>query len=197
MIVWGRETRSAARPAALPTALSLVGRRSADRRQPVCARVSTSLAPHTTERLELSAARRHRRYAAGEPRPAGDAAAPARPLVILIHGLTGSEDSLYLLTMARLLLDRGGRVLRLNLRGAGPSRAAVRPALLCRPQPGFPHAARAVARRTDARRHRGRRLLAGRRDAAEISRRRGCGARRLRQPPRSGRRSTSPSRAAT
>lgn len=45
------------------------------------------------------------------------------PLVLLIHGLTGSEDSLYILSQARLLLDRGHRVLRLNLRGAGQSRA--------------------------------------------------------------------------
>ena len=44
-------------------------------------------------------------------------------LVLLIHGLTGSEDSSYILSQARLLLDRGHRVLRLNLRGAGPSRA--------------------------------------------------------------------------
>ncbi len=44
-------------------------------------------------------------------------------LVLLIHGLTGSEDSLYILSQARLLLERGHRVLRLNLRGAGPSRA--------------------------------------------------------------------------
>ncbi|MFI4999768.1 MAG: YheT family hydrolase, partial [Reyranellales bacterium] len=53
------------------------------------------------------------------------AAAPkaGRPLAILIHGLTGSEDSLYILSMARRLLDRGHSVLRLNLRGAGPSRA--------------------------------------------------------------------------
>jgi len=48
---------------------------------------------------------------------------PGAPLVILIHGLTGWEESLYILTMTRLLLDRGARVLRLNLRGAGPSRA--------------------------------------------------------------------------
>lgn len=47
---------------------------------------------------------------------------PGAPLVILIHGLTGWEDSLYILSMTRLLLDRGTRVLRLNLRGAGPSR---------------------------------------------------------------------------
>jgi predicted alpha/beta-fold hydrolase len=46
------------------------------------------------------------------------------PLVILIHGLTGAEDSRYILSMAHLLLERGRRVLRLNLRGAGPSRAA-------------------------------------------------------------------------
>jgi predicted alpha/beta-fold hydrolase len=34
-----------------------------------------------------------------------------------------SQDSRYMFSMARLLLDRGSRVLRLNLRGAGPSRA--------------------------------------------------------------------------
>jgi uncharacterized protein len=48
---------------------------------------------------------------------------PDAPLVILIHGLTGWENSLYMLSMTRLLLDRGMRVLRVNLRGAGPSRA--------------------------------------------------------------------------
>jgi uncharacterized protein len=47
-----------------------------------------------------------------------------RPLVILIHGLTGSEDSLYMLSQARVLLTHGHRVLRVNLRGAGPSRAS-------------------------------------------------------------------------
>jgi predicted alpha/beta-fold hydrolase len=45
-----------------------------------------------------------------------------RPLAIVIHGLTGAEDSAYVLSMARHLLDRGHAVLRLNLRGAGPSR---------------------------------------------------------------------------
>jgi uncharacterized protein len=54
-------------------------------------------------------------------RPAVPAA--GRPLVILIHGLTGSEDSLYILSQARVLRDRGHGVLRLNLRGAGPSRS--------------------------------------------------------------------------
>ena len=50
-------------------------------------------------------------------------AQPARPLVLLIHGLTGSAESLYIVSQARLLLGRGHCVLRLNLRGAGPSRA--------------------------------------------------------------------------
>jgi uncharacterized protein len=84
--------------------------------------VSTSLVPHGSERLRF-------------PLPDGtgdtllaslDRPATRRsgvPLTILVHGLTGSEDSLYIFTLARLLLDRGGPVLRLNLRGAGPSRS--------------------------------------------------------------------------
>ncbi len=48
---------------------------------------------------------------------------PGSALGILIHGLTGSEGSLYMSSQARVLLDRGSTVLRLNLRGAGPSRA--------------------------------------------------------------------------
>src|SRR5262249_43965141 len=51
------------------------------------------------------------------------AARPGGPLVILIHGLTGWEESLYIQSQARVLLGGGWRVLRLNLRGAGPSRA--------------------------------------------------------------------------
>ena len=51
---------------------------------------------------------------------------PGKPLVLLIHGAPGSEDSLYLLSLSRYLLDRGHRVLRLNQRGAGPSRATCR-----------------------------------------------------------------------
>ena len=45
-----------------------------------------------------------------------------KPLVILIHGLTGAESSVYMKSQARCLHDRGVSVLRLNLRGAGPSR---------------------------------------------------------------------------
>lgn len=44
-------------------------------------------------------------------------------VLILIHGLTGSEASPYMLTTARHFLSLGHPVLRLNLRAAGPSRA--------------------------------------------------------------------------
>ena len=50
----------------------------------------------------------------------------ARPLAILIHGLTGCGESFYVLSTARTLLDRGFPVLRLNLRGAGPNAGACR-----------------------------------------------------------------------
>lgn len=49
-------------------------------------------------------------------RPAPDAA-----LAIVIHGLTGCEESKYVLRTAAGLLKRRHPVLRLNLRGAGPS----------------------------------------------------------------------------
>lgn len=45
----------------------------------------------------------------------------ARPLVILIHGLTGCEDSIHVRASARALLRAGHPALRLNLRGAGPT----------------------------------------------------------------------------
>lgn len=50
----------------------------------------------------------------------------ASPLVVLIHGLTGCEGSAYMLASARFHLRRGRHVLRLNLRGAGPSRRTCR-----------------------------------------------------------------------
>ncbi len=43
------------------------------------------------------------------------------PLIILIHGLTGSEDSAYMLATSQYHLKQGRQVLRLNLRGAGSS----------------------------------------------------------------------------
>src|SRR5688572_11805920 len=49
-----------------------------------------------------------------------------RPLVVLIHGLTGAEDSFYVVNAAKHLLGLGYHTVRLNLRGAGPSRAFCR-----------------------------------------------------------------------
>lgn len=45
-----------------------------------------------------------------------------KPAIILVHGLTGSEDSQNITTSAAYHLRCGYPVLRLNLRGAGPSR---------------------------------------------------------------------------
>ncbi|MDJ0850582.1 MAG: alpha/beta fold hydrolase [Myxococcota bacterium] len=56
-------------------------------------------------------------------RPPGGA---KRALVVLVHGLGGSELSAYMKVSAEHLLARGHPVLRVNLRGAGPSRAICR-----------------------------------------------------------------------
>ena len=80
------------------------------------------LAPHRSERLRFPLA-----DGTGDTllamldRPA--APKSDRPLIILIHGLTGGEDSIYMRLSARHFLKTGHCVLRLNLRGAGPSRA--------------------------------------------------------------------------
>jgi predicted alpha/beta-fold hydrolase len=58
-------------------------------------------------------------------RPEGEAA-PDKPLAVLVHGLTGCAESSYMLATASALLRRGYGVLRLNLRGAGPSRPLCR-----------------------------------------------------------------------
>lgn len=44
-----------------------------------------------------------------------------QPLIFLVHGLTGSEDSMYMLESARHHLNQGRNVVRMNLRGAGSS----------------------------------------------------------------------------
>lgn len=49
-----------------------------------------------------------------------------RPLAVLIHGLTGCAESLYLCRTAGRLLQAGYPVLRLNLRGAGSARPLCR-----------------------------------------------------------------------
>ena len=48
------------------------------------------------------------------------------PLIVLIHGLTGCEDSTYVRRAAQFHLLRGRTVLRLNLRGAGPARGLAK-----------------------------------------------------------------------
>ncbi len=53
-------------------------------------------------------------------------AVAGRPLAVLIHGLTGDEDGTYMHATAGALLSAGLPVLRLNLRGAGPSRSLCR-----------------------------------------------------------------------
>jgi predicted alpha/beta-fold hydrolase len=49
-----------------------------------------------------------------------------RPLAVLLHGLTGCDASSYMVATARHLAGLGYPVLRLNLRGAGPSAATCR-----------------------------------------------------------------------
>ena len=82
-------------------------------------------------------------------RPPGGARPPGgeegKPLAVLLHGLTGCEDSRYVLDQAVCMLEAGYPVLRLNLRGSGPSRA------LCRGQyhAGRSEDVRAVLHRLD------------------------------------------------
>lgn len=54
------------------------------------------------------------------------AANSKRPTVVLIHGFTGCADSAYMLASAQHLLNNGYPVVRLNLRGAGPTRQNCR-----------------------------------------------------------------------
>lgn len=48
------------------------------------------------------------------------------PLVVVIHGLGGTEESPYIQVTTAFLLSHGYRILQLNLRGAGPSRPLCR-----------------------------------------------------------------------
>jgi len=84
--------------------------------------IESSLAPYPAERVEFPMTDGDRLLASLH-RPAEDL---GRPLVVLIHGLTGSEDSAYIRASTRYFLDQGYRVLRLNLRGAGPSKGVCR-----------------------------------------------------------------------
>lgn len=83
---------------------------------------ASDMSPHTSERVCFPMADRTGDILLGMlDRPEEPMA--NRPLVILVHGLTGCEDSVYILSAARHLLDLGYTVLRLNVRGGGPSRA--------------------------------------------------------------------------
>src|SRR4051812_46225061 len=80
------------------------------------------MSPHTSERVCFPMADRTGDILLGMlDRP--EVPMAGRPLVVLIHGLTGCEDSVYILSAARHLCNVGYTVLRLNVRGAGPSRA--------------------------------------------------------------------------
>lgn len=84
------------------------------------------LAPWPAERLELALRDGSGdRLVASLHRP-GETVERARGLVVLLHGLTGCEDSLYVRASAAFWLARGTTVVRLNLRGAGPSRPLCR-----------------------------------------------------------------------
>lgn len=83
------------------------------------------MSPHVSERMCFCMADRSGDILVGMlDRPAEPKA--DRPLVILIHGLTGCENSSHVLNAARHLLDLGHRVLRMNLRGCGASRPHCR-----------------------------------------------------------------------
>ena len=85
----------------------------------------SDLTPHTSERLEIDLKDgTGDRLVCALDRP--ETPRTGTPLCLLIHGLTGSQESHYIYSMARTLLDRGYRVLRVNLRGAGPSRATCK-----------------------------------------------------------------------
>jgi predicted alpha/beta-fold hydrolase len=83
------------------------------------------LHPHTSERLFFPMNDRSGDTLLGML-DAPQLARGDRPLAVLIHGLTGSESSFYMLNASRHLLEHGYHVLRLNLRAAGPSRALCR-----------------------------------------------------------------------
>ena len=80
-------------------------------------RIAPDLSPWPGERLLLPMADGDKLWATLH-RPT---APMGRPLAVLIHGLSGSQESIHVRATARHLLQRGFPVARLNLRGAGPS----------------------------------------------------------------------------
>ena len=85
-------------------------------------RPAIDLGPYASERIVLPLDDRSGdRVSAMLHRPRKGTAG-RRPMVVLIHGLTGCEDSIYMRASAAHLLRAGFPVMRLNLRGAGPTR---------------------------------------------------------------------------
>jgi hypothetical protein len=85
-------------------------------------RACVDLSPWPETRLELDLGDGDRLLAAlHRPKAPRSGAVP----LVLVHGLTGCEDSLYIRKSALHALERGRSVVRLNLRGAGPGRAAA------------------------------------------------------------------------
>src|SRR5260370_6599076 len=81
----------------------------------------SDLSPHTSERVCFCMADRSGDILVGMlDRPAEPVV--GHPLVILVHGLTGCENSSYMRNAARHLLRCGYRVLRLNLPVCGAPR---------------------------------------------------------------------------
>ena len=59
--------------------------------------------------------------------PTTEGQANAGKALVLVHGLGGSEDSIYMRNAAVYFAGRGWRVYRMNYRGVGPSRATSKP----------------------------------------------------------------------
>jgi len=89
----------------------------------ILTRTTVDLSPWPAERLLFDLGDGDR-LAGALHRPAGGGA--ARPVVVVLHGLTGCEDSIHVRVSARHFLAEGYAVLRLNLRGSVPSRPTCR-----------------------------------------------------------------------
>src|SRR5436305_9394160 len=83
-------------------------------------RPAVNLDAYTSERIVLPLDRQSGDQASAVLHHPQTTSEGHRPAVILIHGLTGCEDSVYIRASAAHLLRAGFPVLRLNLRGAGP-----------------------------------------------------------------------------
>ena len=88
-------------------------------------RRSADLSPWPSRRLEVEMGDGSGDRLIAELHENGEAARQ-RPLALLIHGLTGCADSAYIRNTARVLLEAGFAVVRMNLRGAGPGASASR-----------------------------------------------------------------------